>query len=338
MTGKHLSIVLALAIVAAPHATAQQQAAGGAQAQPRQPGASTPQGGSAAAAQPKQRMPIPIAPPTVREFVKGAVDDMSDAILEPGDVGKLKDKVQRRRQREVTPSYPGNQMPKPVRRRIVVEPDPTQAAPVVRLSAATITSFVFSDSAGNAWNIESKSFDPGLFSDGTSGCGENGGKGGDKAAKPTNILNLYPCDPFSYGNVVVTLKGFPAPITFMLATGRSNEVDVGISARVTGVNPDAKAEIVLAEGLPEHDPVMQDFLDGIPPTSAVPLKISGAAGQVWLYAGAMYFRSRLQVYAPAFRNHVGSADGLHVYKFVRPEPILTVSNNGRPDMLNVTGY
>jgi len=334
MTGQHLPLILVAAIALASHFDARSQQSNAALQPARSAsGAVTPSHGTAV----QKRMPIPIAPPTVREFVKGAVDDMSDAILEPGDVGKIKDKVQRRRQREMTPSYPGNHMPKPIRRSIVIDPDPTQAAPVVRLSAATITSFVFSDSAGNAWNIESKSFDPGLFSDGSSRCGGDGDKN-DKGVRPTNILNLYPCDQYSYGNVVVTLRGFPAPITFMLATGRSNEVDVGISARVRGVNPDAKAEIVLAEGLPEHDPVMQDFLDGVPPTSAMPLKIAGNAGQVWLYGGAMYFRSRFQVYAPAFRNHVGSADGMHVYKFVRAEPILTVSNNGRPDMLNVTGY
>lgn len=310
-------------------------------AQQGQPSTQTQQGAGVQAGQGAQagvkRLPIPIAPPTVREVVRGAVDDAADTVLTPGDVGKLKDAVMKSRQRQSVPTYPGNRMPKPVSRSVTVEADPSQQPQLIRLSQATITSFVFSDMAGNPWVIESRSFDPSMFTDGQTGCGTQSGAD-RQAQKPTNVLNIQPCDPYAYGNVVLTIKGFPSPVVFMLATGQANEVDVRVSARVRGTNPDAKAEIVVAETTPDHDPVMQDFLDGTAPNGAVPLKITAGMGQAWLYAGSMYFRTRNQVYAPAFHSHVGSTDGVHVYKFRRPEPYLTVSSNGRADTVVVTGY
>ena len=303
---------------------------------PKPPGSSA---GPARAAAAPVRFPVPIAPPTVKEMVESTVDSAADTILDPADVGKIKDKVMSGRRRLVTPSYPGDLIPKPVSRSIVIDPDPAQQPRMIRLSESTITSFVFADIAGNPWLLESKSFDPAMFSDGATGCG--GGQGAaeaDKQKKPSHFLNLQPCNPYAYGNVVVTLKDFPAPIVFMLATGQSDQVDVRVSVRVLGSNPDARPEIVVSEGTPEHDPTMQDFLDGVPPRSASALKVSGGIGQGWLYNGAMYFRSRFQVYAPAFHEHVGSADGLHVYKFRRAEPLVTVSNNGRPDAVIVSGY
>jgi intracellular multiplication protein IcmK len=308
---------------------------------------SSPQGPNPNLAPPQRTLPIPIAPPTVREAVREQVIEVGDAILDPEDVGSLKDKRMRYSERERAPTYPGNKMPKPVSRSIVIEPDPTQPPRVIRLSGSTITSFVFSDMTGNPWNIESKSFDLVEFCDGLH-CGSGAasatpasvgkGQAPQGADAPTNILTLLPSGPYSFGNIVVTLKGFPSPIVFMLAAGRSNEVDVRVTVRVQGHNPDAKAEIVEVENLPEHDPSMQDFLDGVAPPSSRQLKLPDDMGQAWHYKGAMYLRTRFEVLSPAFRNHVGSADGMHVYKFMRIEPLVTVTNVGRPDVIVVSGY
>lgn len=288
-------------------------------------------------AQQPRRLPIPIAPPTVREIVETTVNDANDTVLRPNEVGRLRDSTMRARQRQTTPTYPGNVMPKPISRTINIDPDPAQQPRMVRMSQATITSFVFSDTSGNPWIIDSRSFDSSAFSDGTTGCGAQQQMGKDVQHKPSNILNMQPCDPYAFGNVVITLKGFPVPIVFMLSTGQSNEVDVRVAARILGVNPDARAEIVQAEAMPEHDDVMQDFLDGVPPAAAKPLKMSGG-GQAWIYGGSMYIRTRMQVYSPAFRGHVGSADGMHVYKFSRAEPRVILAHNGSPETIAITGY
>ena len=113
---------------------------------PRPPSAST---GPARAAAAPVRLPVPIAPPTVREMVESTVDSAADTILDPADVGKIKDKMMSGRQRQVTPSYPGNAIPKPVSRSILIDPDPAQQPRMIRLSEATITSFVFADTVGN---------------------------------------------------------------------------------------------------------------------------------------------------------------------------------------------
>ena len=81
---------------------------------------------------------------------------------------------------------------------------------------------------------------------------------------------------------------------------------------------------------------MQYFLDGVPPPGAKALKAK--IGQAWMYGGAMYYRTRHQLYAPAFQSHVGSAEGMHVYKFRRVEPYVTVSNSGQADVVTINGY
>lgn len=283
--------------------------------------------------------PMAQTPPSTREAVRKAVDNAADTILEPGEVRKLGDKVKRAREAQQTPTYPGGKIPKPVSRTIEIEMDPAQQPRMVRLAAATITSMVFSDMEGQPWSIESTSFDPSAFSDGRSSCSAGGQQGASgEQKKQTNILNLLPCDLYSYGNVVVTLKEFSMPIVFMLGAGQADEVDVRLSIRVRGSNPDAKPEIIVSDGAPEHDTAIQAFLDGVPPSAAKPLVVSDNVGQAWQYKGAMYFRSRYEIYAPAFWSHAGSADGLHVYKFKSVQPALTISRKNRPDTITISGY
>lgn len=45
------------------------------------------------------------------------------------------------------------------------------------------------------------------------------------------------------------------------------------------------------------------------------LDVTGNKAEAWALDGALYLRTRVSVLSPAFKNHVGSADGMHVYKF-----------------------
>lgn len=273
--------------------------------------------------------PIPI----IKEVVDSVVKEQQAIVLTPEQLESVKRTTAKARESEPF-QYPNKFIAKPVNRSFYIEPDATEQPRMVRLFLGTITSFVFSDINGNPWLISSVSFDCGQFDDGKT-CQRGNSQG---TPTPTNIVKLQPMKPYAYGNIVVELEGLPSPVTFMLSTGQSNENDIRIEARVYGRNPNAKPQTIVLDKMPEHDPFMGDFLDGVPPKGAQRLKIGGGQADGWMVNGALYLRTRLSILSPAFTNHVGSADGMNVYKFFSVIPNLFASANGKTMTLFVSGY
>lgn len=271
--------------------------------------------------------PIPI----VRGIVDNAVKEQQAIVLTPEQLEAIKQTTDKARQTEPF-QYPNRFIAKPVVRSFYIDPDSTEQPRMIRLFMGTITSIVFSDTNGNPWYISATSFDCDQFDDGRS-CEK-----GKAPPKPTNILNIQPKKPYAYGNVVVELDGLASSITFLLSTGESNENDLRIDARVSGRNPNAKPQAIVFDHMPEHDPYMGDILDGVPPQGAKRLSVGGGLAEGWLLRGSLYLRTRLSVLSPAFTNHVGSADGMHVYKFFSVVPSILASLNGKPMTLTVSGY
>lgn len=299
--------------------------------------------GAAAGNQPPDRIPAAnqaltvqdVSPPIpiVKDVVDSVVKEQQALILTPEQIEAIKKTTAKARETEAF-QYPNKFIAKPVARSFYIEPDSTQQPRMVRLSMGTITSLVFSDINGNPWYVASASFDCALFDDGKA-CGRGAGA---QPATPTNTIKLQPIRPYAYGNIVVELEGLPGPVIFMLSTGQSDENDVRIDARVSGRNPNAKPQAIAMDRMPEHDSVMGYILDGVTPQGAQRLKVTGGQADGWILNGALYVRTRLSVLSPAFTNHVGSADGMHVYKFFSVIPNLLVSANGKTTTLFVSGY
>lgn len=271
--------------------------------------------------------------PVVRDLVEDEVQERRAYILTPRQIDLLKKDVSEARQANITP-YPSGKIAKPVSRAFTIDPDVTQQPRLIRLSAGMISTLVFSDQNGNPWLIKSVSFDCNLFDDGAA-CGKNQAAG---ARSPTNILKLQPVTPYSYGNIVVELEELTSPINFILATGQSDETDLTLSARVVGRNPNAKPQNISLERMPEHDGMMGYFLDGVAPKGATKLKVGGGSAEAWQHNGALYIRTRLSILSPAFTDHAGSADGMHVFKYQSVFPQLLASVNGVTTMLYVSGF
>jgi len=275
--------------------------------------------------------PIPI----VREVVDGVVNEQRAVILRPDQLESIRNDQNKLRQQNVF-QYPNKFVAKPVTRSITIHPGSTEEPRMVRLFMGTVSTFVFSDMNGNPWFISEVSFDCQLFDDGVT-CGR-----GQKPTAPTNIIKLQaqPNQPYAYGNMVVQLEGLNDTVIFMLSTGQSDQNDVKILARIEGRNPNAKPEITVVDRLPENDPMMGYFLDGVPPPGAALLKVAGgdSSTRVWSFNGSLYVRTRLTLVSPAFKNHVGSADGTHVYKFVSLFPSLLASTNGKTQNLYISGF
>jgi len=273
--------------------------------------------------------PIPI----IKQSVGNIVDEQAALVLTPEQIEKLKLGPARARQQMITP-YPQNKIAKPVVRSITIEPDSTRQPTHVRLAMGSISALVFSDSNGNPWFVRSVSLDCNSFTDGVS-CGEQSG-GNDKRS-PTNIVKLQPKLMYAYGNIVIELEELGSPVILLLSAGSADEVDIQLNARVIGRNPNAKPQIIAMDRIPEADSAMGAFLDGVPPSGATRMKVGGGSAEAWTLGGKLYLRTRYALLSPAFINHVGSADGMHIYAFDRVYPSLLVSINGKGSSLSITG-
>lgn len=274
--------------------------------------------------------PIPI----IKEVVDGVISEQRAIVLTPEQLESVKATTAKARTTEPF-HYPDKFIAKPVVRSMYIEPDSTQQPRMLRLFLGTIMSVVFADLNGNPWLISSVSVDCSQFDDGRT-CRRDGTM--QQQQQPTNIMKLQPMKPYAYGSVVIELEGLTSPITFMLSTGQSDENDIRIEARVAGRNPNAKAQPIVLDRMPEHDPMLGYFLDGVPPQGSQRLKVGGGQAEAWLLNGAMYLRTRLSILSPAFKDHAGSADGTHVYKLHSVVPSILASASGKSMTLYISGY
>lgn len=359
---KHLS---AMVVALVPVLALAQSAGGGgfnAPAPVRQPPAAQPQ-----PAQPQQQaqagrsnQPANQAPsydslddvtppiPVTRDVVRRIVQDKNAQVIDPNEIESIRTTTSRARRAAVSP-YPGNVIPTPVHRTVPYAPDTRKQPETIRLWQGTVTALVFTDMAGNPWNIESVALNCQMFDDGRScGNGQNpsapvAGAGNTTPTSgpgsPTNVLNLQSLVQYGYGNVVVRLQSMPSPIVLVLQTGldKKHENDMQVDFHVQGRSPSARPELITMQSLPGFDAHMSDFLYGVPPGGARQMKVSGGIAEAWIYNDALYVRTRVSILSPAFTDHVGSAEGIEVYKYASAVPTLLASVNGSPTTLVVTG-
>lgn len=307
--------------------------------------AQPPQSGAQAPAQAKAPVPPPVIPPDMddaappipitKEIVDRLVQDKRARILTPGQIESVKGTVAASRKAASSP-YPANMVAEPRSRPIVWRPDVAKKPETIQMWQGMLSTIIFADTHGNAWNVKSVSLDCNLFDDGRSCNGGNGG-GTAGAADATNIVTLQAKDPYASGNVVIRLDGLPTPVIFVLKTGVGNAIDMATDVRVEGRNPSAPPQLIAMQSLPAFDNSMGDFLSGIPPKGSIAVKIAGGAAEGWTLNGALYVRTRLPILSPAFTDRVGSAEGIAVYKYPHFVPSLLASVNGTPTSLLITG-
>ncbi|KVV07471.1 DotH/IcmK family type IV secretion protein [Burkholderia ubonensis] len=306
--------------------------------------------GQGAAAQTRQAAGDPKAPdviapnmddatppiPVTKEVIQRLVDDRNARVLTPKQIDSVRRTVDAARRAGVSP-YPGGMVAEPRSRQIPWRPDVVKRPETIEMWQGTLSTFVFTDMSGNAWNIKSVSFDCGLFDDGRSCDGGAGAQGKSGTGDATNMVSMQANSPYSYGNVVIRLDGLPTPIIFVLRTGKSTKTDMAVDVRVEARNPSAPPQLISSVSLPAFDDRMDGFLSGVPPQGATQMKVAGGQAEAWLLNGSLYVRTRLSLLSPAFTDRVGSAEGISVYKYPRFVPSLLASVNGVPTSLLVSG-
>ncbi|MCP0918066.1 DotH/IcmK family type IV secretion protein [Acinetobacter indicus] len=252
------------------------------------------------------------------------VQEISKLQLTPEQVRMLKQFIIDQ-QRHVASPYPTTA--KPVTRSIGLSLNPGEAPPALRLSSGMLTSIVFTDNAGQPWNIEKISLNRALFNDGVS----NSMKEDD--VTETNVLSLEPLTPVAYGNVAITLKGLTTPIIFLLTTGQ-NDVDFRVDAKVPGISPDTKYSGFSGYSASRISTTIDDmalmFVDGVPPAEAIEQQTKNPDVKAWVYGEDVIIRTMNQVIYPAYRTSVRASNGMTVYKFDGDVRNITLSKEGKP--------
>lgn len=265
------------------------------------------------------------------------VDNLEDLQMTPKQYNTIKDMLLSQQRAASTP-YTSTAIP--VTRSLNVKFEAGLTPPIIRLSSGMLTTIVFTDGAGNPWNIKSVALNRQVFSDGATVMKDANSEqnSADTATNPTNsirnILSIEPLNPVAYGNVIVTLEGLDKPVILLLATGQQ-EVDMRVDARISGINPNRSmvknGNSSVGSITTEMDDATLLFVDGTPPENVERLKTSADSIQAWRFNDDLIVRTNRQIIYPAYKSSVTSSSGVSVYKFDVENQSVTISDShGQP--------
>lgn len=154
--------------------------------------------------------------------------------------------------------------------------------------------------------------------------------------KDSNTVMFTPQTLYGTGSFSVMLVGLPVPIPVQISTLSQNKklgdkqlYDARHEVRVPGRGPNAKQPTVGDDQIALYDPVLQDFLDGVPPSGAQLVNISPKNIQVeaWKYQGQLFVKTNLS-FRTAFDRTISSGNGTSVY--VLPvTPFIALSSDAK---------
>lgn len=252
------------------------------------------------------------------------VNELQDLQLQKNQTRAIKNMLLEQQQNL---SSPYSHTATPVTRSLNVKFASGITPPVIRLSAGMLSTIVFSDAAGNPWQIKGVALNRSLFSDGANISTNNQSQESGADSK-NNILSIEPLTPVAYGNVAVSLAGLDTPVIFMLSTGQ-NEVDVRIDARISGLNPDRAKKAALSSNgsiSTDLDDTTLMFVDGTPPDEAEKLNATSSQIEAWLFNDELIVRTKSQIVYPAYISASASSSGVTVFRFSSDNRSVTISN------------
>ncbi|MBS8270861.1 conjugal transfer protein TraN [Halomonas litopenaei] len=204
-----------------------------------------------------------------------------------------------------------------------VELDPGSAVPELRTMPNELSTLVFVDSTGAPWPLAAPPrvsrndlFDVNWL-------------------EGTNMITVSPLTSYNEGSVTVVLDGMPIPVSVKMSTinpqSNSSEhyYDSRHDLRIPGRGPNAQTPTTGNDQIALYDQVMQNFLDGLPPSGSqsVELTPSDLDANAWTYEDSLYIRTSLPIRS-SFERTLSSADGTHVYK-LPVTPFVALSSEGR---------
>jgi intracellular multiplication protein IcmK len=283
-------------------------------------------------------VPRPLTPAELEELRKRMLGNTQGMILKPGEIQDVRRAVQ---DAQGAGNFPGRdgRMPRPEPRLLTVTQEVSRSAPeTLHLAYGVVSPITFVDGKGAPWPIASVAYDPRLFAQDGTGCGQDTTLGAAQvpaatgADRPTSI-NLMPCRYDTWANILIRLEAVPYPIPLMVLSGQSETVDIPVTVRVAGTSPLTPVKVVTASAAPvrkagppgpprgagpiDTTALLHLFGAGTPPTGAQKLVATGGA-QAWLYRERMYVRVQGDLVSPQPVASADAALGYRVYEFLRP--------------------
>jgi intracellular multiplication protein IcmK len=235
--------------------------------------------------------------------------------MRPDEIRRIKEMADENKLAIETPILPN---PKSESTFTPISLDPGQAPVELKTALGHVTTLSILDATGMPWPIQDISW-----------------AGNFEVQQPeqgSNMLRITPMSEFAFGNISMRLIGLTPPVIFTLKTDR-RAVQVRADIQIPQNGPNAtpapiqsKPTITTAAG----DIGMTNILEGVPPTEAVKMTISGVDGRTTAYdvSGITYVRTPYTLLSPAWNASVRSADGTNVYA-LKYTPVLLLSDKGQ---------
>lgn len=209
--------------------------------------------------------------------------------------------------------------PKPEITVETISLDPGVAPPVIKVSPGLVTTLTMLDLTGEPWPIKDVIW------------------GGDfdviQPEQGGHVLRISPLGEFKRGNMSIRMVDLNTPITFMLQAGM-DVVQYRFDARIPEYGPNAAPSIIETSGAAIRaaagNRTLMAILDGVPPSEAKTLELSGIDGRSRAYklGGKIFLRTPLTLLSPAWSESVNSIDGMKVY-VLNDTPVLLLSDQGQ---------
>jgi len=279
-------------------------------AQPAQPALPAPVAPQPVAAQPVQA-PAQTAQQLRDEQFQRALEQAVP--ITPDQITVYRTQVEEAQRATVAPLSPG----KPVSRSIRLSLKPGEVSPTLRTQPGTVSTLTFSDVTGQPWPVLSVvTGNPSAY------VAQSAGEPGQ-----TNIIVVSAIQPHVPSNLVVTLVGYPVPVTITLDQGYP-EVDYRLDAQITTRGPNAQMDMVgVASLAPTDDSNMMAFLDGVPPEAARKFRTTSSDVEAWEYGDMLYIRTPGDLLSPAYIRKASNVSGVNVF-VLNDAPVLLVSRDG----------
>lgn len=256
------------------------------------------------------------------------VDPVYENLPPPPSMDGLYDRFDRG-QRNLDGADDPHRLAVPVSRSVKISLSPGAQTNIVRIAQDYPASVTFLDETGQPWPI---AWD---ISTNKSGSCDAHGQGQNPAVRSvgiyacvpeagSNVLQLTPMSRYAHGGVLVSLKGAPKPVSFMIVAG-TGSYDADLTARVAGRGPNAKDAPALEPEAPATGAsFLTDMLDGTAPADAVPLTVSGINPdrmRAWKLSHSMYLRTDYRPISPAPTGQE-SEYGVTVYEIPETSKVL----------------
>jgi intracellular multiplication protein IcmK len=232
--------------------------------------------------------------------------------LKPEEIETLLKRYDDTERASQTPPYA---QPKPEISVQTISLDPGVSPPAIKTAVGNVTTVNILDMTGAPWPVQDITW----AGDFEIIQPEEGG----------HIIRITPMAKFAMGNMSVRLLTLKTPITFALRAERDS-VHYRVDARIPEYGPFAEPQLIDGGAqLVAGSPTLTSILDGVAPTGAEKLDVSGVDGRTTAYrlGAKTYVRTPLTLLSPAWESSVSSADGMNVYA-LSDTPVLLLSDQG----------